>query len=98
MIRNTGNALMETRKYKRIQYAHVVNVKTQFGRNIELEMLDYSMGGMSLMSRTAFEQGDILDFEYLTTRDGHKRVLDLKGEVIYSQKEFGQYIFGVNFF
>jgi hypothetical protein len=97
MIRYTGNALLETRKYKRIQNEREVNIKTQFGRNFKLEIFDYSMSGMSLVSPTAFEQGDILEFEYLTTRDGNKRMLDLKGEVIYCQKEFGEYIFGVSF-
>ena len=97
MTQDTGNALMEKRKHKRIQYARTVNVKTQSGRNLKLEVLDYSMGGMGLVSRTPFDPGDILEFESIITLDGDERILELKGEVIHRQEQFQEYAFGVSF-
>lgn len=98
MTRDMGNVLKEERKHKRIQYARTINVKTRLGRNLQLEIFDYSISGMSLVSRTAFDQGDILEFESLITQGGNKRILALKGEVIHNQKESrGNTFFGVCF-
>lgn len=88
---------MDKRKYKRSQYAHVVDVKTQIGLNLRLEILDCSIGGMSLVSHFAFDQGDILELDYLITQDGNKRGLKLMGEVIHSKNVYQEYTFGVRF-
>ena len=88
---------MEKRKHKRIQYGRTVNVRTEQGRDLKLEILDYSMGGMGLVSHTLFRPGDILEFESIETLDGDVRTLDLKGEVCHIQEQFQEFSFGVNF-
>lgn len=92
-----GNTLMEKRKHKRIQYGRTVHVKTQSGQDLKLEVLDYSMGGMGLVSHTSFRPGDILEFESIMTLDGDIRPLDMKGEVRHVQEQFQEYSFGVCF-
>ena len=88
---------MEKRKHKRIQYGRTVNVKTQEGVALQLDVLDYSMGGMGLVGKIPFNPGDILDFESIITLDGDKRLLDLKGEVVHTQEQFQEFAFGVSF-
>jgi hypothetical protein len=88
---------MEKRKHKRIQYGRTVNVKTQDGRSLQLEVLDYSMGGMGLVGHTPFSTGDVLDFESIITLDGDERILGLKGEVVHTQSQYQEYSFGVCF-
>jgi len=97
MKQNIGNASMEKRKHKRIQYGRTVNVKTQDGASLQLDVLDYSMGGMGLVGKTPFHPGDVLDFESIITLDGDKRLLDLKGEVVHTQEQFQEFAFGVSF-
>lgn len=97
MNQTIGNALMEKRKHKRIQYGRTVNVRTERGQNLKLEILDYSMGGMGLVGRTLFKPGDILEFESIMTLDGDVRNLDLKGEVVHIQEQFQEFSFGVSF-
>lgn len=88
---------MEKRKHKRIQYGRTVNVKTQQGKMLQLEILDYSMGGMGLVSHTPFAAGEVLDFESIMTLDGEVRNLELKGEVRHVQEQFQEFSFGVCF-
>lgn len=88
---------MEKRKHKRIQYGRMVNVKTQQGKALQLEILDYSMGGMGLVSHTPFATGEVLDFESIMTLDGEVRNLELKGEVRHIQEQFQEFSFGVCF-
>ena len=88
---------MEKRKHKRIQYGRTVNVKTTDGKNVLLEVLDYSMGGMGLVSDSSFNKGDILEFESIMTLDGDVRTLELKGEVCHIQEQYQEYSFGVRF-
>jgi c-di-GMP-binding flagellar brake protein YcgR len=97
MNQNSGNVLMEKRKHKRIQYGRTVNVVTQEGDKLQLEVLDYSMGGMGLVSHTPFEAGQVLDFESIMTLDGEVRTLEIKGEVRHIQEQFQEYSFGVCF-
>lgn len=97
MTQNIGNVSMEKRKHKRIQYGRTVNVMTQDGVRLQLEVLDYSMGGMGLVGHTPVTAGDILDFESIITLDGDKRMLGLKGEVIHTQEQFQEFSFGVCF-
>ena len=97
MTQTIGNALMEKRKHKRIQYGRTVSVKTQQGKNLKLEILDYSMGGMGLVGHTHFKPGDILEFESIMTLDGDRRNLELKGEVRHIQEQFQEFSFGVCF-
>lgn len=93
---NSG-VLMEKRKHKRIQYGRSVNIKTRQGERLRLEVLDYSMGGMGLVSNVPFQAGDILDFESIMTLDGEERTLEIKGEVRHIQQQFEEYSFGVCF-
>ncbi len=88
---------MEKRKHKRIQYGRTVKVKTEAGQNYRLEVLDYSMGGMGLVSNIPFETGEVLEFESIMTLDGDERLLDLKAEIRHIQEQFQEYAFGVSF-
>ena len=97
MIQSNGNVLMEKRKHKRIQYGRTVNIKTQKGDKLQLEVLDYSMGGMGLVSHVPFLAGDVLDFESIMTLDGEVRHLEIKGEVRHIQEQLQEYSFGVCF-
>jgi len=97
MAEKNSNVLMEKRKHKRIQYGRTVNVKTREGDRLRLEVLDYSMGGMGLVSDVPFETGDILDFESIMTLDGEERFLEIKGEIRHIQQQFQEYSFGVCF-
>lgn len=92
-----GNVLLEKRKHKRIQYGRTVNVKTQYGKQLQLEVLDYSMGGMGLVSHLPFATGEVLDFESIMTLDGEVRPLELRGEVRHIQKQFQEFSVGVCF-
>lgn len=93
----SANVLLEKRKHKRIQYGRTVNVITQQGNKLQLEVLDYSMGGMGLVSHTPFATGELLDFESIMTLDGEVRYLELKGEVRHVQEQFQEFSFGVCF-
>lgn len=97
MTQNSDNVLMEKRKHKRIQYGRTVNVITGKGDKLQLEVLDYSMGGMGLVSDVPFATGDILDFESIMTLDGEVRTLEIKGEVRHIQEQFQEYSLGVCF-
>ena len=97
MTQTYGNVLMEKRKHKRIQYGRTVNVRTNNGDKLQLEVLDYSMGGMGLVSYTPFSNGDVLDFESIITLDGEVRTLEIKGEVRHIQEQFQEYSFGICF-
>ena len=92
-----GTSLHEKRKHKRIQYGRMVNVTTESGNNMRLEVLDYSMGGMGLVSHSSFQTGDVLEFESIMTLDGEIRALDLKGEIRHIQEQFQEFSFGVCF-
>ncbi len=97
MTEITGTSLHEKRKHKRIQYGRMVNVTTESGNNMRLEVLDYSMGGMGLVSHSSFKTGEVLEFESIMTLDGEIRSLDLKGEVRHIQEQFQEFSFGICF-
>jgi c-di-GMP-binding flagellar brake protein YcgR len=97
MTHEPVNTRMEERKHKRIQYVHTINVKTQSGRSLKLDVLDFSMGGMGLMSRTGFDPGDILEFLSVNVLDGNTRLLELQGEVVHCEEQFQEYVLGVCF-
>lgn len=97
MTQGNSNVLMEKRKHKRIQYGRTVNIQTQDGDKLQLEVLDYSMGGMGLVSHIPFATGDVLDFESIITLDGEVRTLEIKGEVRHIQEQFQEYCVGVCF-
>jgi len=88
---------MEKRKHKRIQYGRTVNIRTPSGDSLQLEVLDYSMGGMSLISHVPFAAGEVLDFESIQTLDGEVRILGIKAEVRHIQQQSQEYSFGVSF-
>lgn len=92
-----GDALSEKRKHKRIAFGRLVNIRTNDGRKLQLEVLDYSMGGLGLISREPFAPGEILYLESIQTLDGDERDLDLQGQVVHVQEQFEEYAFGVSF-
>lgn len=97
MTHTISNSLMEKRKHKRIQYGRTVNIRTMSGIAHQLDVLDYSMGGMGLVSKVPFEPGEVLEFDSIMTLDGERRPLDLKGEVRHVQEQYQEFAFGVSF-
>lgn len=97
MADTSEKVLMDKRKHKRIQYGRTVNIRTRSGEHLQLEVLDYSMGGMGLVSRKPFSAGEQLEFESIMTLDGEVRNLDIKGEVKHVQERFQEYSLGVSF-
>lgn len=92
-----GDALKEKRKHKRIAFGRLVNIRTDDGRQMQLEVLDYSMGGLGLISQEPFAPGAVLHLESILTLDGEERQLDLHGQVVHVQEQFEEYAFGVSF-
>ena len=63
-----------------------------------LDVLDYSMGGMSVFSKAQFSVGDTLLLEMLTTLDGEEKPLGLHGEVKHVQDHDNNgYVIGMEF-
>lgn len=92
-----GDALKEKRKHKRIAFGRLVNVRTHDGRQLQLEVLDYSMGGLGLISKEPFAPGELVHLESILTLDGEQRALDMQGQVVHVQEQFEEYAFGVSF-
>lgn len=92
-----GDAVRDKRKHKRIEFGRLVNVRTHDGRKMQLEVLDYSMGGLGLVSKERFAPGEVLFLESIMTLDGEQRELDLNAQVVHVQEQFEEYAFGVSF-
>ena len=88
---------MVERKHRRIEYEGSVSATAPNGDDVSLDVLDYSIGGMGVLSEIPCEQGDILKLHELVTHDGHRRPLNMDGEVIYVQRGEHLYTIGVSF-
>jgi hypothetical protein len=92
-----GDALREKRKHRRIAFGRMVNIRTDDGRSMQLEVLDYSMGGMGLISKEPFAPGDRVHLDSILTLDGEERRLELRGQVVHVQEQYEEFAFGVTF-
>jgi len=76
----------DKRKHQRIQFLRKVVVLLPDEERMVLDVLDYSMGGMSVFSKVSFSIGDTLMLERLTTLDGEDKPLGLEAEVRHVQE------------
>lgn len=91
--------MKDKRKHQRIQFLRKVVIKLPGDDDpMVLDILDYSMGGMSVFSKQQFAVGDILFLESLTTLDGEERPLGLQAEVRHVQNHDSQgFVVGMEF-
>jgi PilZ domain len=87
----------ERRHHRRVSHNLSVQAHTPTGQAITLDVIDYSLGGMCLVSRSPYEVGETLEFDYLLGLDGAQRKLGLAGEVCYVQEQFQEYGIGIRF-
>jgi hypothetical protein len=64
---------------------------------MDVDVLDYSMGGICLISSVPLPLGEKLRFHSIQTLDGETRALALDGEVRHIQERLGEYSIGVCF-
>ncbi len=88
---------MERRKHKRIKFMRKVAVRRSDGEELSLDVLDYSMGGMGLASKQAFQAGERLYLQSIMTLDGDIREMNMNAEVRYVKNQFEEYALGVQF-
>ena len=88
---------MERRKHQRIRYLRRVAARSTNGDAVVMDVLDYSMGGMGLVSRKVFDQGEIIQLDTVMTLDGEQREMDIKAEVRYVKRQFEEYALGIAF-
>ncbi len=88
---------MEKRKHQRIRYMRRVSVRNTLGETLTLDVLDYSMGGMALVSRKPFDQGEVLQLDTMMTLDGERRQMDIKAEIRYVRCQSEEYTLGIAF-
>lgn len=87
----------ERRQHRRVNHNLSVQANTADGQSIVLDVIDYSLGGLGLVSQNPFNIGDVLEFDCLVGLDGIQRKLGLAGEVCYVQEQFQEYGVGVRF-
>jgi hypothetical protein len=87
----------DRRHHRRVSHLASVQVHTPYGEYLLLDVIDYSTGGLCLVSRESYDIGAILQFDYLLGADGHQRRLDLAGQVCYVQEQFQEYGLGIKF-
>ncbi|MFO7603651.1 MAG: PilZ domain-containing protein [Gammaproteobacteria bacterium] len=88
---------MEKREHQRIQFGRHAEVSTSRCDQLAVDVLDYSMGGICLVSSVPLNLGEELHLHSIETLDGEIRPLLLKGEVRHIQKRLGEYSVGVCF-
>lgn len=90
--------MKDKRKHQRIQFLRKVVIKSPGNDSMVLDVLDYSMGGISVFSKQPFAVGDILFLDSLTTLDGDERPLGLQAEVRHIQNHDSQgFVVGMEF-
>lgn len=91
--------MKDKRQHQRIQFLRkVVVTSPRDGVRLVLDVLDYSMGGMSVFSKNPYVIGDQLLLESLTTLDGDDKLLGLTAEVKHVQPhESKGYVIGLEF-
>jgi len=88
---------VERRKHKRIKFMRKVAIRRDDGATLSLDVLDYSMGGMALVSKKSFNPGEKLYLESIMTLDGDFREMDMNAEVRYVKKQFEEFALGIQF-
>lgn len=89
--------MKDKREHQRIQLLRKVMVTLTDGEQVMLDVLDYSMGGMSVLSKTEFMPGEQLKLESLTTLDGEVKPLGLFGEVKHVRLSEQGFVIGMMF-
>ena len=90
--------MKDKRKHQRIKFLRKVVVVSPSGKQLVLDVLDYSMGGMSVLSKEEFWVGDVLKLKTLTTLDGEEKPLDLLGEIRHIEPhELQGFVVGIMF-
>lgn len=89
--------MKDKREHQRIQLLRKVMVILANGEQMLLDVLDYSMGGMSVLSQYEFMLGEKLTLESLTTLDGEEKSLGLKGEVRHLRMSEQGAVVGIKF-
>ena len=90
--------MKDKRKHQRIKFLRKVAIISPAGEQQLLDVLDYSMGGMSVLSKAEFRVGDVLKLETLTTLDGEEKTLDLLGEIKHIEPhELQGFVVGIMF-
>ena len=90
--------MKDKRKHQRIQFLRKVVVLAAQSERVVLDVLDYSMGGMSVFSKNPYTVGEKLFLESLTTLDGEDKPLGLEAEVKHIQNhDTSGYVLGLEF-
>lgn len=91
--------MKDKREHQRIQFLRKVVISwPESEEKLILDVLDYSMGGISVFSKRAYPIGEKLYLESLTTLDGEEKPLGLTGEVKHVQNHDSQgFVIGMEF-
>ena len=91
--------MKDKRQHQRIQFLRKVIISSPDNdQRLVLDVLDYSMGGMSVFSKKEFMVGEKLFLESLTSLDGEEKPLGLTGEVRHVQNHESQgFVVGLEF-
>lgn len=91
--------MKDKRQHQRIQFLRKVIVASPADeQRVVLDVLDYSMGGMSVFSKEIYTAGEQLFLESLTTLDGEVKPLGLAAEVRHVQEHESQgFVIGLEF-
>ena len=91
--------MKDKRQHQRIKFLRKVIVTyPDSDERLVLDVLDYSMGGMSVFSKKPFTIGDKLFLASLTTLDGDEKPLGLSAEIKHVQEhESMGYVIGMEF-
>lgn len=88
---------MERRQHQRIQFGRHAEVSSSVYEKLAVDVLDYSMGGICLVSKVPLNLGEKLRFHCIETLDGDVRPLALDGEVRHIHQQLGEFSVGVCF-
>ena len=90
--------MKDKRRHQRIKFLRKVNVLTPTNEKLVLDVLDYSMGGMSVFSAKCYAIGEKLFLDSLTTLDGDEKPLGLSAHIRHVQEHDTRgYVIGLEF-
>lgn len=91
--------MKDKRQHQRIKFLRKVLISSdQESEHVILDVLDYSMGGMSIFSKTPYTVGCSLYLDSLMTLDGDQKPLGLNAEVKHVQEhDANGYVIGLEF-
>ena len=90
--------MKDKRKHQRIQFLRKVVVLSSNNEHTLLDVLDYSMGGMSVFSKEPYAVGEVVYLESLTTLDGEDKPLGLQAEIRHVQSHDNSgFVIGMEF-